>query len=138
MAKPEGVRVLRVSRQLLEVLARYIQNRPDWDIHEGYISLTRIRMTKDLKNAKVGVRLMRWGEGVTEEQIKLGHQKAVEALKTRIYDMQKTVAQELKLRFTPKLQFIVDESWDEVLKVENTLRDLAIDGSSVASEDQPD
>lgn len=138
MAKPEGVRVLRVSRQLLEVLARYIQNRPDWDVQDGYISLTRIRMTKDLKNAKVGVRLMRWGDTVTDEQTKLGHQKAVEALKTRIHDMQKTVAHELKLRFTPKLQFVVDESWDEVLKVENTLRDLGLGDTESTHEDQQD
>lgn len=138
MAKPEGVRVLRVSRQLLEVLARYIQNRPDWELQDGYISLTRIRMSKDLKNARVGVRLIRWGDSVTEEQVRLGHQKAVEALKTRIHDMQKSIAHELKLRFTPKLQFVVDESWDEVLKVENTLRELAVNESVASDEEDQD
>lgn len=124
MAKPDGVRVLRVSRQILEVLSRFVQARSGWEL-EGYITLTRVRMTKDLKNAKVGVRMVAFDTSKEPP-----HQLAVEALSRRAIEMQHYLAKELKLRFTPKLQFVVDEGWDEILKVENTLRELALQGKT--------
>lgn len=120
MAKPEGFRVLRVSRQVLESLSRYVASRATWEV-PGYITLTRVRMSKDLKNAKVGVRLVSY-----EPDKEPNHSLAVEALKSQLHELQSYLAKDLKLRFTPKLQMVVDESWDEILKVENTLRDLEI------------
>lgn len=120
MAKPEGVRVLRVSRQILETLSFYVQSRSDWSV-DFYITLTRVRMSKDLKSAKIGVRAV--GVNLKDED----HQKAVEALKQRIIELQAYLAKQLKLRFTPKLQFVVDTGWDEILKVENTLRELSLE-----------
>jgi ribosome-binding factor A len=40
--------------------------------------------------------------------------------------LQHHLAKDLKLRFTPKLQFVADESWDQILKVENTLKELEL------------
>ena len=120
MAKPEGVRVLQVSRQVLESLSRYIGSRSTWEV-PGYITLTRVRMSKDLKNAKVGVRLV----GFDPEK-EPNHSLAAEALQSHVHELQNFLAKDLKLRFTPKLQIVVDESWDEILKVENTLRELEL------------
>ena len=128
MAKPEGVRVLQVSKQVLEALSRHIQARSDLLLESGSISLTRVRMSKDLKLAKVGVRCLFWdaSKGTTSEQELKLHQKAVDLLQERHHEMQRYLSKELQLRFTPKLQFVVDESWDEILKVENTLRTLNV------------
>jgi len=128
MAKPEGVRVLQVSKQVLESLSRYIGSRSTWEV-PGYITLTRVRMSKDLKNAKVGVRLVGFNPGK-----ELDHELAVEALRHHVRELQTFLAKDLKLRFTPKLQIVVDESWDEILKVENTLRELERDKKKVTSD----
>jgi ribosome-binding factor A len=120
MAKPEGVRILQVGKQVLESLSRYISSRSTWGV-PGYITLTRVRMSKDLKSAKVGVRLVTFD---TEKEP--DHKLAVEALQAHVHVLQSHLAKDLKLRFTPKLQIIVDESWDQILKLENTFRELEL------------
>lgn len=120
MAKPKGVRTLQVGRQVLESLSRYIASRAIWEV-PGYISLTRVRMSNDLKIAKVGVRLV----GINSEQ-EPNHNLAADALRSHVHELQSFLAKDLKLRFTPKLQIVVDESWDQILKVENTLKELEL------------
>jgi ribosome-binding factor A len=120
MAKPQEVRVLQVSKQVLESLSRYVGSRSTWGV-PGYITLTRVRMSKDLKNAKVGVRLVEFD---TEKEP--NHKLAAEALQAHVQTLQHHLAKDLKLRFTPKLQFVVDESWDQILKVENALKELEL------------
>jgi ribosome-binding factor A len=78
-------------------------------------------MSKDLKNAKVGVRLVEFD---TEKEP--NHKLAAEALQAHVQTLQHHLAKDLKLRFTPKLQFVVDESWDQILKVENALKELEL------------
>jgi len=120
MAKPEGVRALQVGRQVLQSLSRYIGSRATWGV-PGYITLTRVQMSKDLKRAKVGVRLV----GFDPEK-KSNHNLAVDALRSHIHELQDFLAKDLQLRFTPKLQIVVDESWDRILEVEKTLRELEL------------
>ncbi len=116
MAKNDGVRVLRVARAVYESLVRATQSKTFWEI-DGYITLTRVRMSKDLKFAKVGVRLM------TTDPLKAAdHDKAAEILNKLAYDLQAHLAKDIKLRFTPKLDFVVDHDWDQMIKVENELR----------------
>jgi ribosome-binding factor A len=123
MAKPAGVRPLQVGRQVLESLSRYIGSCCVWDV-PGYITLTRVKMSQDLKVAKVGVRLVSVNQEHPDQEPP--HVLAVEALKASAYELQSYLAKDLKLRFTPKLHFVVDESWTEMLKVENTLRQLEL------------
>lgn len=79
----------------------------------GFITLTGVDMTEDLKFARVYYRVM--GQDKNETQRALEHAAGF---------FQHEIAVALKLRFTPKLSFHWDESLDQGLQIEKILSEL--------------
>ena len=77
------------------------------------ISVTEVRMTPDLRNAKAYVKPL-MGEDETA---------VLKALRTNTAFFQKEVAQRLGLKFAPRLSFQPDESFDEADRIERLLSD---------------
>lgn len=77
------------------------------------VSVTEVRMTPDLRNAKAYVKPL------------LGEDEAavLKALRTNTAFFQKEVAQRLGLKFAPRLNFQPDESFDEAERIERLLDD---------------
>ena len=110
-----SVRVLRVGERVRHILSEILTRQ---DVHDetlsGHtVSVTEVRMSPDLRNAKVYVKPLL---GADEADV-------VKALQQHTAYLQREVAKRLGLRFAAKLQFRADESFDEASRIESLLSD---------------
>jgi ribosome-binding factor A len=121
MARPQStpeqqsVRVLKVGERVRHILSELLARG---EVHDAVltahsVSVTEVRMTPDLRNAKAYVKPL------------LGEDEAavLKALRTNTAFFQKEVAQRLGLKFAPRLNFQPDESFDEAERIERLLDD---------------
>ena len=97
----QSVRVLKVGEAHDDTLTAHA------------VSVTEVRMTPDLRNARAYVKPL------------LGEDEAdvLKALRTNTAFFQREVAKRLGLKFAPKLQFSPDESFEEAERIERLLND---------------
>lgn len=114
-AEQQSVRVLKVGERVRHILSELLAREEAHDdvLRATNISVTEVRMSPDLRQAKVYVKPL------------LGEDEAavLKALRTNTAFFQKEVAQRLGLKFAPKLQFRADESFDEANRIESLLDD---------------
>ena len=110
-------RQLRVGEQvrhiIAETLARGHFNNPAL-ANPSAITVTEVRVSPDLKHASAYVIALGGGD----------MEVILPALNDEAYGFQKEIARKAKLRFTPKLRFVGDDSFDEAKRIEEVLRDL--------------
>ena len=87
----------------------------------GFVTLTGVDLSPDLKWARVYYTVMGKEEEKDETQKALEHSAGF---------LQHKIALALKLRFTPKLTFQLDESLEEGMKIDGILRDLNFKNNS--------
>ena len=111
----QSVRVLKVGERVRHILSELLARG---EVHDEVltahsVSVTEVRMTPDLRNAKAYVKPL------------LGEDEAIvlKALRTNTAFFQKEVAQCLGLKFAPRLNFQPDESFDEADRIERLLDD---------------
>ncbi len=111
----QSVRVLKVGERVRHILSELLARGEAHDdvLRASNISVTEVRMTPDLRNAKAYVKPLL---GQDEAQV-------LKALRTNIAFFQKEVAKRLGLKFAPKLSFQPDESFDEADRIEQLLSD---------------
>ena len=111
----QSVRVLKVGERVRHILSELLaRGEPHDDVlRASHISVTEVRMTPDLRNAKAYVKPLL---GQDEEAV-------LKALRTNTAFFQKEVAKRLGLKFAPKLSFQPDESFDEAHRIEALLSD---------------
>ena len=111
----QSVRVLKVGERVRHILSELLARGEAHDdvLRASHISVTEVRMTPDLRNAKAYVKPL------------LGQDEAavLKALRTNTAFFQKEVAKRLGLKFAPKLSFQPDESFDEADRIERLLSD---------------
>ena len=116
-ATPEqqSVRVLKVGERVRHILSELLARGEAHDevLTAHSVSVTEVRMTPDLRNAKAYVKPL------------LGEDEAavLKALRNNTAFFQKEVAQRLGLKFAPRLNFQPDESFDEAERIERLLDD---------------
>ena len=116
-ATPEqqSVRVLKVGERVRHILSELLARGEAHDdvLSATTISVTEVRMSPDLRNAKAYVKPL------------LGEEEAVvlKALRTNTAFFQREVAKRLGLKFAPRLSFRADESFDEASRIEQLLND---------------
>ena len=116
-ATPEqqSVRVLKVGERVRHILSELLARGEAHDdvLTAHSVSVTEVRMTPDLRNAKAFVKPL------------LGEDEAavLKALRTNTAFFQKEVAQRLGLKFAPRLNFQPDESFDVAERIERLLGD---------------
>lgn len=81
----------------------------------GFTTVTRVNVTADLKQARVYVSVL------GDSRARAG---AKEALERAAGFLQHEIAATLKLRFTPKLTFHLDESLEEGMRMDQILGEL--------------
>lgn len=108
-------RVERVSAVLKQELALMI----DKILNErfGIVTLTEVELQSDLKQAKVYVTCF---DTKMEKQV-------IKTLEERRQEIQLGLGRRLKMKFTPKLIFLIDEGLENVNKVESLLRKVKKD-----------
>ena len=116
-SQPEdrSVRVLKVGERVRHILSELLMRGEAHDdtLSAHTLSVTEVRMSPDLRNAKVYVKPLL---GEDEEVV-------VKALQVNTAFFQREVAKRLGLKFAPKLQFRADDSFDEAGRIERLLAD---------------
>lgn len=117
MGSEQGTRVRRVEEGVREALASLLASEVK-DPGAAGVVVTRVEMSKDLKSARVHVRLLEGGDDAARRQA------AIEALGRASGMLRREVTQELGLRYAPQLRFLYDEGLDNTSRVEQLLAEI--------------
>lgn len=110
-----SVRLLKVGEQVRHVISELLMRQ---EVHDEVltahsVSVTEVRMSPDLRQAKVYVKPLL---GSDEEDV-------LKALRQNTAFFQREVAQRLKLKYAARIQFWPDETFDEADRIERLLSD---------------
>ena len=111
-------RMLRVGEQIKHVIAQSLTRghfyEPVLVDHASSVTVTEVRVSPDLKHATAYV--MSLG-GQNMEEI-------LPALNEEAFNFQKEINRQTQLKFTPKLQFRKDETFDKAVKLEGIISNI--------------
>jgi ribosome-binding factor A len=110
-------RQLRVGEQLRHIIAGTMQRghfRDERLLKAGNVTVTEVRVSPDLKNAKAYVMAL---GGADMDEI-------LPALNESAALFQKEINRQSNLKFTPKVSFRMDTSFDEAQKIDDLLRGI--------------
>jgi ribosome-binding factor A len=126
---PDSVRQLKVASQIQRIVAMVLLRDVADPRVDGLVSVTRVQTTPDLREARVFLSVL--GGARTPATVLEGIQSAARHIQTE-------VAENLALRFAPRLSFHLDESLKkqaEILrKIDETAREDTARGSSPTDE----
>ncbi len=98
----------------------------------GFVTVTDVEMTGDLREAKIYVSVMGGAEQV---------KSSLEGLNSALGFVRREIGQRIRLRFTPEISFALDTSLDYgdhiqklLLQVEGDKNDNHVDGSGEANQ----
>ena len=117
-------RMDRLSAQLKRELAALIRHRVK-DPRVGLVTVTHVRVTNDLTQARVFVRLT----GASQERA-----DALDGLEAAAPFLRGQLGANLKIRRAPELTFEEDESLDQALRIEQLLDEVRPEGGWDAGE----
>jgi ribosome-binding factor A len=111
----QSVRLLKVGERVRHILSELLTRQ---EVHDDVlsgttISVTEVRMSPDLRQAKVYVKPL----------LGMDEAKVVKACQVNTAFFQREVAKRLGLKFAPKLRFMADESFDEAFRIDQLLDD---------------
>ena len=114
LGKPITQRQLRVGEMIKQALGiLFIRDEAKIaDLSTREITVTEVRMSPDLKTAKIFV--MPLGGKNTEE--------IIEKLKISSFIIRKVLSKKIVMKFLPKLFFVKDDSFDYAEKIENLIK----------------
>lgn len=99
-----------LKREISQIISFELKN-PDIT---GIISVTKVKVTPDLKFAKVYISMLN-----TKNE-----NKALEAIKKSSGFIRSLIAKKVNLRITPELVFEKDDSMEYGIKIDSILKDL--------------
>lgn len=121
MASDRMRRVDEAVRQVLtDAVAQDLQ-----DPRIGFVTMTSVKTTSDLRQARVYVSVL--GDETQRAATLAGLRSAHGALQRRL-------ARELRMKRTPTLEFLYDDTTDRAMRVEELLDRTAGDARAVGSE----
>lgn len=104
----------RVSSLLLTELSELVLRRVK-DPRLGFVTLTHVKIAPDLRSARVYYSALGSPDKKSESQSALEHAAGF---------LQRQIAVSLKLRFTPKLSFHLDETLEKGIRIDQILHEL--------------
>jgi ribosome-binding factor A len=104
-------RMRRVDEALREVLSGAVQDVKDPRV--GFVTVTDVKTSPDLRHARVYVSVL------GDEASKAG---SIAGLSSAHGFLQRRVAAELRMKNTPTLRFLLDETAERAAHLEETLR----------------
>lgn len=113
-----GVRSERVADLVREEAARLLQTEVH-DARLGFVTVTEVRMSPDLKHARIYVSLLSDGEA---------RARAMSALEAARGFIRHRLGQTLRLRYTPEIAFCLDTSIEYGAHIEDLIQQVR-DGS---------
>ena len=127
--KPPSQRQLRVGEEIRHCLARVLLQGEahDPDLQEVNVTVSEVRLSPDLKSATAFV--MPLGGSHAAE--------AVKALNRAAPFFRHRLAQDVDMRFTPRLSFQLDESFEEASRIDALLNSPRVRGDLTAAPGEP-
>lgn len=120
--KGQSNRIARVEREVREIVAGLLSSQLK-GLTDSLITVSRVWVSKDLRIARVYVSVL--APNVQDEASqKVATKEALDALDESRSEIQSEVAHQLKIRYTPKIEFFYDDSLDESLRVQSLIRNL--------------
>jgi ribosome-binding factor A len=107
----ENRRVQRVEKELREIVASFVIRHFTSDL----LNITQVRVTKDLRGAKVFVSAL--GKSAVEV-----HKLA--ELQDQAHEMQREISKKLHMKYCPKLEFVNDAGVASSQKIDAILTKL--------------
>lgn len=108
-----GGRMRRVNEAVREVLSARIAAGLK-DPRVGFVTVTDVHVSPDLRHARVYVSVL----GGQDER-----ERSLEGLRSSHGYLQAAVGSELRMKRTPTLEFLYDESIDKGMRITRLLRD---------------
>lgn len=109
-------RVERVARAIKEEVSKIIQEEVK-DPRIGFITITDVELSDDLRHAKVFV-------SVYGDESKKEKEKALRGLSSAAGFIRKEMGKKIKLRYTPEVVFKWDRSIERGAHIEELLRQI--------------
>lgn len=81
----------------------------------GFVTITEVRMTADLKLAKVYISIF---------HSKIDKRRALEIINFQKKEIRMALGHDIKLKFTPDIVFYLDESLDQVQHIEEIFKKI--------------
>ncbi len=116
---PEVKRAVRVANEVRAELVTLLQREVS-DERLRTVMITDVKLTDDLRNAKVYYRL--FGEPSDADK-----KAAEKALVGAGGFLRREVTQSLRMKYAPELRFFFDDRMDEALRVDQLLYEVAQD-----------
>ncbi len=115
-----SLRTERVGSLVKEEVGMFLL-REYRDPEYGFITVTEVHMTPDLRIAKIYLSIM-GNEDIKERtRVKLEHNK---------HEIRSFIGSHLRLKFTPEVQIYVDETLDRVERIDQLLKQIHKDDKS--------
>ncbi|CRX39302.1 30S ribosome-binding factor RbfA [Estrella lausannensis] len=108
-------RVDRLNSLLKEVISDIIRRRVKNPVVSELITVTQVKITKDLHHAKVYISI------IGDEKVKAETMDALDKAKGFIAVQ---ASKEVVMRFFPSLTFILDDSVEKHMRIENILNQI--------------
>ena len=109
-----SLRTERVSSLIKEEVGTYFI-REFRDPAYGFLTVTEVHMTPDLRIAKIYVSIM------GDDQTKTRTMKLLEEHKGEIRAF---IGSRMRMKFTPSVQFFMDETFDRVARIEELIKKI--------------
>ncbi len=110
----QGRRLDRVNHLIQMELSELILHRVK-DPRLGFVTVTQVKVSPDLRNARVFYSVMGGEKEKTGSKTALEHAAGF---------LQREIGTALQLRYTPKLHFSLDDSLDRGLEIDRLLRKI--------------
>ncbi len=110
----QGKRTERVGHLIQMELSQLILHRVK-DPRVGFVTVTHVDVTPDLRDARVYYSVL--GDDKTKKATQTALDKAAGFL-------QHELGIAIKIRYTPKLQFIADDTIDRSIEIEKVVREI--------------
>ncbi len=110
-------RIQRVEKELRDLISSYMVIQLGGEI-EGIAAITRVMVSKDLRTAKVLV-YNQSGEDVAKQN--------AEVLQAHAHQINQYINSQVRMKYSPKIKFLVDTKFDEAMKVQHELRKLELE-----------
>lgn len=125
MSRGRTPRMRKVNELLREVIAEEVSGLKDPRI--GFVTITGVDTNPDLRHATVYYTVLGTPEEVAETGAALQHAHS---------RFQRAIASQVRMRYTPVLEFRVDETVERGLRISQILHDLEVEEADQGRADE--
>ncbi|MFP5520005.1 MAG: 30S ribosome-binding factor RbfA [Bdellovibrionia bacterium] len=113
----DGRRVTKVEKEVQSVVAQYLISGFRFPL-PGLVTVSRVQMPPDLRLARVFINIYGSDQDKSE---------AIELLNKHRKDVQSAIAKKLAIRYTPVLEFFLDEGPEHMMRINELLKQIKKD-----------